>query len=68
MNCNVMNEPDGDCMLILMECKRIDTICETLKKRNHNTEDKRLLIAIMEALTQIEDAAVSLKDQAKERS
>lgn len=68
MNLNVSGDPQKDSYMIMVQSKRIETICETLKKRSVDSEDIRLLLNLELALLDIKDCAKSIYDLSGENS
>ena len=74
MNINVTGDPVKDSYMIMMQSKRIETICETLKKHiavNNDVsdfDDIRLILNLELALLDIKECAKSIYDQSGEHS
>lgn len=66
MNLNVSGDPQKDSYMIMFQSRRIEAICETLKKRIVDSEDVRLLLNLELALLDIKDCAKSIYDLSKE--
>ena len=68
MNINVTGDPERDSQMILMQTVRIQTICETLKKRLTDTDDIRLILNLELALLDVKDCAMTIKEVSGEHS
>lgn len=60
MNLNVTGDPTKDSYLIMVQSRRIETICDTLKKHATDSEDIRLILNLELALLDIKDCARSI--------
>lgn len=68
MNLNVSGDPQKDSYMIMAQSKRIETICETLRKRLVDSEDIRLILDLELTLLDIKDCAKSIYDLCGEHS
>lgn len=68
MNLNVTGDTQKDSYMIMLQSKRIETICETLKKHITDSEDIRLILNLELALLDVKDCAKSIYELSGEHS